>query len=140
MAKLTQKEIKAHARAESLHRSDRVLNLDDIADILSDWHEGATHSNAATSAFFTPFELAMNFALEVPSGGRILDICSGIGMLSAAAAIYHASNPGDFEFTLVELDETYCEVDRRSDERRVGKECVSTCRCRWERVQLTKKK
>src|SRR3546814_6354901 len=75
MAKLTQKEIKAHARAESLLRSDRVLNLDDIADILSDWHEGATHSNAATSAFFTPFELAMNFALEVPSGGRILDIC-----------------------------------------------------------------
>src|SRR3546814_2329449 len=81
MAKLTQKWIKAHARAESLLRSDRVLNLDDIADILSDWHEGATHSNAATSAFFTPFELAMNFALEVPSGGRILDICSGIGML-----------------------------------------------------------
>lgn len=36
MAKLTQKEIKAHARAESLLRSDRVLNLDDIADILSD--------------------------------------------------------------------------------------------------------
>src|SRR3546814_19257918 len=97
MAKLTQKEIKAHARAESLLRSDRVLNLDDIADILSDWHEGATHSNAATSAFFTPFELAMNFALEVPSGGRILDICSGI----------------------------------RSEERRVGKECVSTCRSRW---------
>src|SRR3546814_3966013 len=55
----------------------------------------------------------MNFALEVPSGGRILDICSGIGMLSAAAAIYHARNPGDFEFTLVELDETYCEVARR---------------------------
>src|SRR3546814_8151710 len=64
MAKLTQKEIKAHARAESLLRSDRVLNLDDIADILSDWHEGATHSNAATSAFFTPFELAMNFRSE----------------------------------------------------------------------------
>src|SRR3546814_11760078 len=55
----------------------------------------------------------MNFALEVPSGGRILDICSGIDMLSDAAAIYHASNPGDFEFTLVELDETYCEVARR---------------------------
>src|SRR3546814_16173378 len=34
-------------------------------------------------------------------------------MLSAAAAIYHARNPGDFEFTLVELDETYCEVARR---------------------------
>src|SRR3546814_13025738 len=55
----------------------------------------------------------MNFALEVPSGGRILDICSRIGMLSAAAAIYHARNPGDFEFTLVELDDTYCEVVSR---------------------------
>src|SRR3546814_4215677 len=73
------------------------------------------HSNAATSAFFTPFELAMNFALEVPSGGRILDICSGIGMLSAAAAIYHARNPGDFEFTLVELDETYRSEEHTSE-------------------------
>ena len=113
MAKLTQKQIKAHARAVALLNSDRVLILDDVADILTDWHEGATHSNAATSAFFTPFELAMNFALEVPSGGKILDICSGIGMLSAAASIYHAQNAGEFEFTLVELDPAYCDVARR---------------------------
>src|SRR3546814_13015319 len=26
---------------------------------------------------------------------------------------------------------TYAELDRRSEERRVGKECVSTCRSRW---------
>src|SRR3546814_4814807 len=34
-----------------------------------------------------------------PAGGRILDICSGIGMLSAAAAIYHARNPRSEEHT-----------------------------------------
>lgn len=113
MAKLTQKEIKAHARAEELLASNKLLNVDQIADVLTDWHEGATHSNAATSAFFTPFELAMNFALEVPSGGRIIDICSGIGMLSAAASIYHHLNPGEYEFTLVEIDPVYAEVSRR---------------------------
>lgn len=113
MAKLTQKQIKAHARAEALLTSDKTLTLDDIGDILTDWHEGATHSNASTSAFFTPFELAMNFALEVPEGGRILDICSGIGMLSAAAAIYHARNPGELQFTMVELDPVYADVARR---------------------------
>src|SRR3546814_2991192 len=31
----------------------------------------------------------------------------------ALPIFYHARNPGDFEFTLVELDETYCEVARR---------------------------
>src|SRR3546814_11107095 len=29
---------------------------------------------------------------------------------------------------------------KRSEERRVGKECVSTCRSRWSPDQLTKKK
>src|SRR3546814_13724610 len=29
--------------------------------------------------------------------------------------------------------------DRRSEERRVGKECVSTCRSRWSRYHNTKK-
>jgi hypothetical protein len=113
MAKLTQAELKAHAAAQKLLDSDAELRLDQVADILVDWHEGATHSNAATSAFFTPFELAMNFAQELPSGGRVLDLCAGIGMLSGAAMIYHDRNPGSYEFTLVELDPAYCAVARR---------------------------
>lgn len=113
MAKLTRKQIKAHANAQALIDSDAVLNLNQIEDILTDWHEGATHSSAATSAFFTPIELAMHVAMEIPSGGRILDLCAGIGTLSAAAAIYHCRNEGELNFTMVELDPIYCAVAKR---------------------------
>src|SRR3546814_12856841 len=34
----------------------------------------------------------------------------------------------------------HCRVNRRSEERRVGKECVSTCRSRWSPDHLKKKK
>src|SRR3546814_13653825 len=35
---------------------------------------------------------------------------------------------------VVELDEPACDrLESRSEERRVGKECVSTCRSRWSR-------
>src|SRR3546814_4293496 len=39
--------------------------------------------------------------------------------------------------------ETHCDIvrqDGRSEERRVGKECVSTCRSRWSPYQYKKKK
>src|SRR3546814_4344934 len=39
---------------------------------------------------------------------------------------------GGFRFVQVSTDEVYgSAADGRSEERRVGKECVSTCRSRW---------
>src|SRR3546814_4039418 len=44
---------------------------------------------------------------------------------------HHA--PGPFELLLCRLKDfvDYCDLIGRSEERRVGKECVSTCRSRW---------
>src|SRR3546814_17227843 len=36
-----------------------------------------------------------------------------------------------FRFTFPESDDAHILLDGRSEERRVGKECVSTCRSRW---------
>src|SRR3546814_18138668 len=38
------------------------------------------------------------------------------------------------------LDETIARVEDRSEESRVGKECVSTCRSRWSPCHSKKKK
>lgn len=111
MAKLTRRELKAHADACALLTCDRPLTEQDIAFVLENWHEGAEHSNAQHSAFFTPLDLALHVAMEIPDGGRILDLCSGIGTLSAAARLYHSG--GHFDFTLVELNPAYCEVAQR---------------------------
>jgi methylase of polypeptide subunit release factors len=111
MAKLTKAQIKAHAAAQELLDSGKVLDFEDTMDVIEGWHEGASHSNAAMSAFFTPYDLAMSMAIQVPTG-RILDLCSGIGTLSLAVANHHAKN-GDCEFTLVESNPDYCAVARR---------------------------
>lgn len=111
MAKLTRAQVKAHAEAQALLDSGRALDFEDRMQIIEDWHEGAAHSTASISAFFTPYELAMTMAVEVPHG-RILDLCSGIGTLSVAVQTYHERN-GPCEFTLVERDPAYCEVARR---------------------------
>ena len=111
MAKLTKAQIKAHAAAQDLLDSGKILDFEDTMDVIEGWHEGATHSNAAMSAFFTPYDLAMSMAIQVPTV-RILDLCSGIGTLSVAIANHHAKN-GHCEFTLVESNPDYCAVARR---------------------------
>src|SRR3546814_11516738 len=42
---------------------------------------------------------------------------------------------GEVQYDVMEVD-----VDGRSEERRVGKECVSTCRSRWSPYHYKKKK
>ncbi|AXK43744.1 methyltransferase [Erythrobacter aureus] len=113
MAKLTRAQLQGHNHAMEMLNVDRDLTIDERFAILERYHEGATHSNAATSAFFTPVELATHFAMEVPAGGHILDLCAGIGALSVATLAYHQQNPGRHKFTLVELDPEYCKVARR---------------------------
>src|SRR3546814_13563400 len=57
--------------------------------------------------------------------GRIVSITSVVGA---------TGNPGQANY-----DASKAGVTGRSEERRVGKECVSTCRYRWLRSHLTKK-
>ena len=80
MAKLTKARRKAHAEAEAILTKDKIT--DDERDfVFRSWHEGATHENGAAGAFFTPFDLACDFALD-GAGRRVIDLCAGIGVLS----------------------------------------------------------
>lgn len=81
--KLTKPQIKAHAEAMALVDCGRPLKDDEREFILDNFHEGATNINSAAGAFFTPRGLARDFAIEV-NGGRVVDLCAGIGSLSYA--------------------------------------------------------
>ena len=59
--------------------------------------------------FFTPFELAKDFSLEIFKNKSVLDLCAGIGMLSFIA--YHFSDCKDI--TCVELNKDYLEVGKK---------------------------
>lgn len=82
MAKLTKSQAKTHAEAEAILKQDR-LSDDDRLFVIENWQESARHINSIAGAFFTPWGLARDFAIEV-GPGRIIDLCAGMGTLSLA--------------------------------------------------------
>jgi len=107
--KLSKVATKNHEAALELVRSDCRLTYEDRIFILENYHEGATHLNAKAGAFFTPLQLARDVALNVGSGGRVIDLCAGIGML--AFAVDWAGQ--ETEIVCVEANAEYVEVGKR---------------------------
>lgn len=111
MAKLTKAQRKAHDEAEAILKKDRLTD-DEREFVFRNWHEGANHINGAAGAFFTPFDLAADFALD-GVGSRVIDLCAGIGVLSYF--IYHRVTYGGKlpEITCIEINPRYCEIGRK---------------------------
>ena len=61
MAKLTKQQRKDHAEAEAILTKER-LSEDEREFVFRNWHEGAEFINGAAGAFFTPYDLAGDFA------------------------------------------------------------------------------
>lgn len=108
MSKLTKAEYKAHEEAVALLSQD-ALTIDERIFVLDNWQESATNVNSAAGAFFTPFALARDLAIEIGGTKRIIDLCAGIGSLSLAAHLYWP----DSEIVCVEINPQYVEVGRR---------------------------
>ena len=68
-------------------------------------------------------------SLDVFPGGKGLN--QSIALARAGADVHHAGQVGRDGMFLRDLLESCAVVAFRSEERRVGKECVSTCRSRW---------
>ncbi|PZP69504.1 MAG: methyltransferase [Delftia acidovorans] len=113
MAKLTKVEAKLHAQACELLKKP-TLTEDDKDFVLKNWNEGATHVNGAAGAFFTPYDMAFDFTIDAIGqggyGGRIIDLCAGIGMLSYAC--WHRSHKLA-RITCVERNPDYLAVGQK---------------------------
>ncbi len=113
MAKLTKQEARAHAAAvEILHKD--VLTDDDKWAVLANFHAGANHINSAAGAFFTPPDLASDFAIDA-HGARIVDLCAGVGTLAfACASRFRFTNPeAARNFVCVEINPDYVAIGRK---------------------------
>lgn len=111
MAKLTKARRKAHAEAEAILTKDR-LTEDEREFVFRNWHEGANHLNGAAGAFFTPYDLAGDFALD-GAAGRVIDLCAGIGVLSYFIGERARYGSRTTELTCIEINPKYCEVGRK---------------------------
>jgi len=107
MAKLTKEEFKKHNAALDLLAKD-TLTYDEKLFVYENWNEGATSINSEAGAFFTPVDFASDFNLEVYKGGKVIDLCAGIGMLSFFA--YHHKQ---CDVTCIELNPSYYEVGKK---------------------------
>lgn len=112
MAKLTKAQRKAHAEAEAILTKDR-LTEDERDFVLRNWHEGANFINGAAGAFFTPYDLASDFAIDA-GAGRVIDLCAGIGGLAFHVARRAAwSSTRTTELTCIEINPRYVEIGRK---------------------------
>lgn len=116
MAKLTKAQAKQHQEAERILQQDKITD-DDRLFVIEHWQESANHINSAAGAFFTPFGLARDAALDIPTSGRVIDLCAGIGTLSLASwwrGYQERSNTGySLEIVCVELNPAYVEIGRK---------------------------
>lgn len=113
MAKLTKPEIRAHEQALKLLEQP-VLSEDDKEFVFRNWHEGATNINSQAGEFFTPYDMAFDFAFDV-GGPRVIDLCAGIGMLSYATYYRHAWGHHDskLQITCIERNPEYVTVGKK---------------------------
>ncbi|EKB56568.1 methyltransferase [Bergeyella zoohelcum] len=106
--KLTKKQATLHNEAEVLLKKER-LTEDDKYFIMEHWHEAATNVNSIAGAFFTPLQLAMDFAnCCIPEGAKVIDLCAGIGKLA-----FFAHHFKKCSVTCVELNPDYVRVGRK---------------------------
>lgn len=111
--KLTKKETKFHQQAEELIGLKRDLSLDEKYFVIENWMPGANNNITASSAFFTPYELAecANIAFfDEPY--NIVDLCAGIGTLSFAY-MEKVKAVGVPKLTCVEINPDFVRVGRK---------------------------
>lgn len=111
MAKLTKAQNNVHLQAVELLKKEE-LSEDDIEFVYRNWHEGADHNNSLAGAFFTPFDLALDFALDVGTG-RIIDLCAGIGILTYAVQYRNYYDRNNLELVCVERNPAYVEIGKK---------------------------
>src|SRR3546814_13772845 len=95
---------------------------------ISDWSSDVCSSDLG-GPFGSPFLLGVMIMADALTGyGSEFHLADEIGVLTEVGELI-ALEPGSEEWGTTETTHF-----KRSEERRVGKECVSTCRSRWSPV------
>src|SRR3546814_17029416 len=94
---------------------------------ISDWSSDVCSSDllALIAMQFRRYQSGQVFAFDFGSSIRVASLAMGGDWQNLGSSLYDGAAASVFLQPLARID------DPRSEERRVGKECVSTCRSRW---------
>lgn len=109
MGKITRAESNLHDEACALiAKVDR--DEDDLEFIFQNWNPMAEHNVGKGGIYFTPAEIAHEFAVHA-GFGRVIDLCGGIGVLTWAV---HRLHPEDWnKYVVVEREEKFVNIGRQ---------------------------
>src|SRR3546814_2544138 len=91
---------------------------------ISDWSSDVCSSDLGPNSFASGFIEAASVPTRPMAESEIADVIAAFGRSAAVAVAL------GFDGIAIHGAHGYV-IDSRSEERRVGKECVSTCRSRW---------
>src|SRR3546814_17274639 len=113
---------------------------------ISDWSSDVCSSDLLRRSPYQERKLARRRTITHALAASVLSIATALAGVPTAAAIEPVDD--DRHQVVVQVDDARSAPDvvadaggePRSEERRVGKECVSTCRSRWSPYHLKKKR
>lgn len=113
MGRLTKEQTKLHNQARELISLSRDLRHDERLFVAENWDPVASHNITASSAFFTPRNLAEHLAIETLVCDSVtLDLCAGIGSISLAVLDrYH--NSKETQLICIERENIFYHVGKR---------------------------
>lgn len=111
--RLSKRQMAQHNKAEALLLKEEALTDREVEFFFDNWNEAANHDVGRAGAFFTPLDLAYDFALEAAFDGckkqRVIELCAGIGVL-AYAVLKRNSNA---DIVCVEANPRYVEIGKK---------------------------
>lgn len=109
MGKLTKSELKLHEQAIGILGSASISE-DDADFVFDNYHPGATNNLTAGAIFFSPRGVAEEAAVMHGGGGRVIDLCAGIGILGRSLLQHNRSIT---ELVCVEINPEFVEIGKK---------------------------
>ncbi len=110
--KLTKAQTAAHDEVLAALSLERKLTADETDFCFRNYIPGATNNIGRGGIFFTPVDLARDFAHFTVDRGHVLDACAGIGVL-AWRMMVQSPNPTRLHVTCVETNPEFVNVGKR---------------------------
>lgn len=115
MGRISKRELKLQEEVLAILQKD-VLSYEEKVFVLKNFNEAMISEISHAGAFFTPYDLANDFVLDIPVGHnttRVLDMCAGIGGLSFHIANHHGFERSAQEIVCVEINPDFVEIGKK---------------------------